>query len=256
MAHPVALRACAHSLLLLAGFVTSAVLAQASLASEIVVRSFEGPPNSPFVPFEADMRMATRMTSPVDGTIVGVQLLWGSGFGTAAPAQQTAIRISDTVPLSGGPSILLPGAVLATIDAPVLIDGGANEFRFLDPGTNLIPLSVPVSAGQHFFVDLESPEPPDAPFPGLLRGNSPGLQNFMAIPSARPGPSLDGWWDTIAVHGPPAYAMRAIIEPVPEPSSVALLGVGLAALTAVAYRRRRNAAVDEEGRAGIAMRRH
>src|SRR5689334_1931670 len=120
--------------LFLVGLISFSFGSARVVAAEVLVRN--GVPPSSFVygPEEVGERFAARLTSPIDGTIVGVRVLWGSESGSAAPSQEGAIRISTT----DGTAVPRPGTVLATINAPVLLDGILNEFRFLDPTTNSI----------------------------------------------------------------------------------------------------------------------
>ena len=92
-------------------------------ASEIIVKTDSLPGSgTPLPGLSPGTRFATLLTAPIDGTIVGVQILWGSLSGTAPPAQETAIRISSYDPLVSP----FPAATLATIDSPTLIDGAVN----------------------------------------------------------------------------------------------------------------------------------
>lgn len=175
----------------------------------------------------AGARIATLLTAPVDGTIVGVQILWGSLSGNAGPSQEAAIRISsfDLSPYT-------PVATLATINSPTLIDGAVNEYRFLDPTTNLIPLAVPISAGTSFFVDLELANAntgTDPPFI-LLDGDGDQGTNSATFNGAL-------WFPfTLAIRGGGDLGIRAIIQPVPEPSSCVLAAMGVVVLLGVRRR--------------------
>jgi hypothetical protein len=174
--------------------------------------------------------MATRLESPVDGVIVGVQVLWESPNGDAPPVQQPAIELRAL----NGANPYTPGASLATIQSPTLEDVGVNEYRFLDPGTNSVPLAVPVAAGTQFWVDLEiTPSEADGPsMPGLLldadgtQGVNSGfiLGNNIWVPF------------TIAIAGGGDLGLRAIIQPVPEPSTCALAVFSVIALLTVGRR--------------------
>jgi hypothetical protein len=213
-----------------------------AVASEIIVQNDSIPPTGVnYLANEVGERLAVRLTSPVSGHIVGVQLFWGSDDGGAAPSQEAAIRISAADgELFNSTSIGMPGTVLATIASPVLTDGGSSEFRYLDPTTNLLPLSVPISAGEDFYVDLGVaqiyPNAPDSP--GLFfDADVPAdlLRSLIHVPSA--GGSVTWVPPALFISGEMDWGIRAIIQPVPELSSYAPAAIGAIALLAV---RRKN----------------
>jgi hypothetical protein len=72
-----------------------AVLALATPArAEIIVQNDSMPPvGEPVLAVTPGFRLGAWLDSPIDGTIVGVQILWGSELGGAAPSQEAAIRI-------------------------------------------------------------------------------------------------------------------------------------------------------------------
>jgi hypothetical protein len=232
--------------LLFAGLIFLPFVSASAGASEILV-ALESLPAMPasgrIANWEPGTRFGVALTAPVDGTIVGVQIMWGSVNGDATPSQEAAIHISSVLE----PNLEVPVTTLATINSPVLIDGGANVFRYLDPGTNLTPLSVPVSAGTDFFVDLEI-----ANFiggglsdPTLLMGILPD-DNGMGPGEANTGRGFMGrnsalmagrpkWfpWFTLGYSGGGNMGIRVIIQPVPEPSTYALAAIGAVALFVV-----------------------
>ena len=212
-------------------------------ASEIVVKNDSIPPTGiNLIGTEVGERFAARLTSPIDGNLVGVQLVWGSINGSASPSQEAAIRISaaDGDFFSSDPSVREPGTVLATVVAPTLLDVGLNEFRYLDPNTNLLPLNVPVAAGEDYYVDLELANiyAESADSPGLFFDAGPllGMRSFVMAPSV----ALFGWIPTeIPIVGAENLGIRAIIQPVPEPTSLVLMllgGIGLCFATKRAQR--------------------
>jgi hypothetical protein len=225
--------------LLLVGLILFSFASAHATASEIVVKTDSIAPGVPLVVeggYPAG-RFGNVLTSPVDGTIVGVQIWWGSPQGNTPPSQQPAIRIS-TFSLNPGFS----PTTIAQINSPTLVDGELNEYRFTDPGTNLIPLSVPITAGTQFFVDLEvanytpEPEAENAPFILIDETRIPGgLFNFAAFEGS------SRWIPfTLGISGGGEMGIRAIIQPVPEPSTYALAAIGVVAL--LAFRRRKAAA--------------
>ncbi len=173
---------------------------------------------TPLPQFLQNERAAAWLTAPVTGDIVGVQILWDSLFGGNPPSQELGIDL-----FAGGvfPS---PGAPLATVVAPVLSDLTVNEFRHLDPPTNLVPLQVPVTAGQVFVVSLEflnqssgNPTASGVEFDG--DGCQVNRNSVFTIPG--------GWTDACAAGVTGDFAIRAIIRPIPEPGTMLLTGVGL-----------------------------
>ena len=204
-------------------------------AAEIVVKNDNAPPGEPVFAFDPvthsrqGVRFAERLVAPVSGTLVGVQILWGSELGGASPSQQAAIRISDWFERS-------PEAALGTIDSPILIDGEINEFRYFDPATNLVPISIPVVASQIYSVDLEflSGIEGEQNLPSILANTSPfGIRGSIYFPSSA------NWFNQIEVledwPSTGDFAIRAIIIPVPEPSSLSLTSLLAMCLAGCAF---------------------
>lgn len=224
--------------LLFVGLILFSFASVRAIAAEIIVKNDSIPGSLPLQEMPDGTRLAARLTSPVDGTIVGVQIWWGSLSGLAPPSEEVAIRISE---FDG--STYIPAATLAAINAPVLQDSGLNEFRFLDPATGLLPLSVPVSSGEDFFVDLElapnSYESGDPDRPSLLLDTvapTSGRNSGFLLRTVGSG----GFWVpqfTDAITGVGNFGIRAIIRPVPEPSTYALAAIGAVALLAIRRRK-------------------
>jgi hypothetical protein len=228
-----------------AGLILYSIVCANSSTAEVIVQNGVIPPLGVRMPaLRVGDRMAARLTAPVDGTIVGVQLFWGSESGTAAPVPATAIHISTSVPPGPHDDYPVPGAVLATIAAPTLIDGGPNEFRYLDPGTNVLPLSVAVVAGQDFFVDLENAVAfaaltPSTPSLYFSDQNPADYQrNLIHIEETNTNLYPDWFPVGIGVSRAGDWGIRAIIQPVPEPSTYALAAIGAVTLLAVRRRKR------------------
>ena len=104
--------------------------------------------------FAAGEEAAVWLTSPCDGSIVQVQILWRSALQNTPQVLQQAIFLYD------GSTFPVPGDVLinadgfdAVFEGPVLTDGFMNTFLWLDEQQK-VPLSVPVEEGDKFVVSL------------------------------------------------------------------------------------------------------
>jgi hypothetical protein len=151
-----------------------------------------------FVPGEI---AAARLTSPINGTIVAVQVLWLEGTPGHLPVIESAIYIWN------GTTFPAPGGELAFLDSPALTPGGFNEFRYLDEA-GTIPLSVPVTQGQQFYVGLQFAEATDVGNggPSVVRdvdGCQSGKDTLYAIP---------GGWLNFCLYLAGDLAIRAVID--------------------------------------------
>jgi len=149
---------------------------------------------------------AARLTSPCDGTIVAVQILWLEGTPGHPPSLQDAIYVWN------GNTFPQPGAELAFLEGPVLTPGYWNEFRYLDEAQT-IPLAVPVTNGQQFYVGLQFGEPTDVGNggPSVVRdmdGCQSGKNALYAIP---------GGWLNFCIYLAGDLAIRAVVD-CPGPS--------------------------------------
>jgi hypothetical protein len=158
-----------------APMVACAVVVMLALAipargQEITVQndSFEsGGPTYVVGNFVAGEQAGVRLTSPCDGSIVAVQIGWLSVPGDTLPSVEEAIHIYD------GSTFPAPGSELLTLAGPVLTDEALNEFRYIDD-QQMIPIDVPVSAGQQFYVTLEFANPTN------IDPNNPDDPNYTA----------------------------------------------------------------------------
>jgi hypothetical protein len=151
-----------------------------------------------FIPGE---QAGARLTSPCNGTIVAVQVAWLEGTPGHLPSLERAIHIYAG---SGFPT---PGSELAYLDAPLLTPGFINEFRYLDEA-GTIPIAVPVTAGQQFYVTLEFEEPTDVASgaPSVIRDIS-GCQAGKNVLFAIPG----GWYNfCLFIQGD--LVIRAVVD--------------------------------------------
>jgi hypothetical protein len=108
--------------------------------------------------FDPGESAAAWLTSPCDGDIVAVQILWLSLFGGEPPS------VEDSITIFAAGSFPFPGATLEVLEAPVMTDGYLNEFRYLDEQQQ-IPISIPIQQGETFLVSFKFANDPD-PFNG------------------------------------------------------------------------------------------
>lgn len=157
-------------------------------AEEIVVQNDSFVSGGPAIivgDFVAGEHAGARLTSPINGAIVAVQIGWRSQFGGAPQSLERAIHIYS------GTTFPTPGAELALLEGPVLSDGYVNEFRYLDEAQS-VPLNVPVTSGQQFYVTLEFDNPTDiANGTASVFRDTSGCQASKNVLYAVPG----GWLD-------------------------------------------------------------
>jgi hypothetical protein len=109
--------------------------------------------------FVAGERAGVRLTSPCDGEIVAVQVLWWEGV----PGNPGSLEEAITIHADQG-LFPMPGLELLLLEAPFMTPGFLNEFRYTDEN-NTVPISVPVTNGQNFFVVFEFANPTDVGLP-------------------------------------------------------------------------------------------
>lgn len=242
-----------HGLRALRSLLLAAVLGCASAAGavEIVVQNDSVPgggAGTPLATFIAGERVAVWLTAPVSGDIVAVQVDWRSLFGGAPTVTEHSVTVH------AGGVFPTPGPALATVLVPPMVDGLVNEFRFLDPPADTVPLQVPVTSGQTFVVALEFFNT-NAGGGGFLPsvvidgdGCQPGLNTVFPIPPS-------AWTDACPLGVTGDFVIRAVIDqPVSTPaltSTGALWLAGLLSLAAaLATLRRRLAPVRRLARRG------
>jgi len=154
--------------------------------------------------FIAGEHAGARLTSPCDGTIVAVQILWLEGTPGHGQSLEEAIHIYDDG------AFPTPGTELALLEGPVMTPGYWNEFRYLDEAQT-IPINVPVTIGQSFFVTLEFYNPTDVGNggPSVVR-DTDGCQ---ASSNVLYGDIGGGWnWYDFCLLITGDLAIRAIID--------------------------------------------
>jgi hypothetical protein len=155
-----------------------------------------------FIPGE---HAAARLTSPCDGTIVAVQILWLEG----SPGNPASLE--EAIHIYADGSFPNPGPELALLEGPLMTPGYLNEFRYLDEAGQ-IPINIPISQGENFIVSLEFANATD------VGGGSPsvvedtdGCQSGRNMLYGRIG-ALWRWWDFCFVGISGDVVIRAVIE--------------------------------------------
>lgn len=174
------------------------------LGAETVVKNDAITDNSEAVivgDFIVGERAGVRLTAPCNGNIVAVQILWLEGTAGHGDILENAIYIYD------GSTFPTPGTMLEFLEGPVLSPGVWNEFRYLDEA-NTIPLNVPVTSGQQFYVALEFGEATDVGNggPSVVRdtnGCQAGKNVLYAIP---------GGWMNFCLYITGDLGIRAVID--------------------------------------------
>lgn len=152
--------------------------------------------------FLAGEHVGVRLTSPSDGAIVAVQILWKGFFPGDIPRLEQAIYIYDEGVFP------TPGTQLAQIETPLMVADVWNEFRHLDPGQT-VPLSVPVNEGDSFYVTLQfanatSIGTGQASIVRDIDGCQPNRNVAFVIPG--------GWYDICLLGVTGDLVIRAVIE--------------------------------------------
>jgi hypothetical protein len=173
-------------------------------ASEVIVKNdglVDGGTANIQAGFVAGERAAVWLTSPCEGTIVGVQVFWRSLSGNAA------LSLEESITIYAAGTFPNPGATLALLEGPVMNDGVLNEFRYLDENQT-IPLSVPVSTGQVFIVSFQfanSVNQSQGPSVVTDLGCQGGKNSLFAIP-----PSV--WFNSCSLGLSGDFVIRAVVN--------------------------------------------
>lgn len=173
-------------------------------AAEVVVKNdslVDGGTVAVQAGFVANERAAAWLTSPCNGRIVAVQVFWQSASGGTPPSVEHSITIyaNGTFPN--------PGAVLATLEAPLMTDGFMNEFRYLDEA-GTVPIDIPVTAGQRFVVSFQFDNTPGLSGASVctdVNGCQAQKNGLYAIP---PG----SWFNSCSLGLSGDFVIRAVVD--------------------------------------------
>jgi hypothetical protein len=152
--------------------------------------------------FDIGDQAGARLTSPCNGRIVAVQILWLEGTPGHGPSLQNAIYAYED-----DAAFPTPGPLLAMLENPLLTPGIWNEFRYLNE-EQTIPLSIPAASGQSFYVALEFGEPTNVGQggPSVVRDTN-GCQPGKNVRFEVPGP-----WTDFCLWMGGDLAIRAVID--------------------------------------------
>lgn len=162
---------------------------------------------------------AVWLTSPCDGNIVGIQVFWQSFFGGTQQVIEDAILVYE------GGTFPNPGPLKDELLAPVMTDGGLNEFRFKDENQT-VPISIPVSAGEEFVVSFVffSNNANDVFQASIVSDDSGCQQQKNAV-------RVNGtnWTNACTLGVTGDWVIRAIVECVSDPTGAVCLPDGTCA---------------------------
>lgn len=153
--------------------------------------------------FVAGEQAGVVLQSPCDGAIVELQIGWLSDPPGAAATIERAIHVYAFNPAT----YPAPGAELLFLDSPLMTPGNLNLFRFVDEN-GTIPINIPVTTGQKFFVTLHFDNPTH-----ILQGTASvfrdtnGCQAGKNVIRAVPG----GWFDLCGVTSGD-FVIRAVVN--------------------------------------------
>ncbi|MEW6249339.1 MAG: hypothetical protein AB1716_01730 [Planctomycetota bacterium] len=191
----------------LTGFSAIVLCAAGALGAEVVVKNdslLAGGTGAIQVGFVSGESAAVWLTSPCNGHIVAIQVLWMSQTGGAPQAIEQSIEILEAGTF---PNPLNPTNPLALLEGPVLSDGYLNEYRYLDE-QQTIPIRVPVTAGQQFIISFTFENAPPPNGPSLVTdtdGCQAGKNAIYAIP---PG----AWFNACALGVSGDFVIRAAVD--------------------------------------------
>ncbi len=151
--------------------------------------------------FDASEQVAAWLTSPCDGDIVALQILWFSADAAAIPT------LEENMWVYAQGAFPDPGAVLLQLEGPVLTPGSLNEFRSIDKAGT--PFAISVSEGEVFVVSLEFGNATNilAGTPSILRDTDgcQGGRNALFAP-------FQGGWINFCTFLQGDVAIRAVVD--------------------------------------------
>lgn len=176
--------------------------------------------------FNGNEEVNVWLTSPCDGNIVGIQILWASPGRDQAQFLEQSITIFDTVDSQGNPvswpdrgTVELIHSNLSTgpaiITSPALTDGILNEFPEIVTGESL---RVPVTNGQVFIVSFNffnnictDTCSPNCLLPLACFGPTIGI-DIDGCQAGKNGVNHPGGFDPCALGLAGDFVVRAIVE--------------------------------------------
>ncbi len=143
--------------------------------------------------FAADERGASWLTSPCDGDLIAVRLLWldFAGSGSQTLGQAVTISSEGTFPA--------PGPMLAELVGPVMTEGFFNEF--------VLTPAIPIGQDETFVVDFKFLTSPPPLGPSLVTdadGCQASRNGVFAIPPS-------SWLDLCGFGVSGDLAIRAVV---------------------------------------------
>ena len=146
------------------------------------------------VGFGAGESAAAWLTSPCDGDILRVQVLWRSQSGGAPDTLADAITVFADGPFP------VPGAERVVLSGPLMVDGPLNEFT--------LPSPLPVATNEEFVVSFEFLDDPPIVGPSVVTDadgcQAPKNAIFAIPPSA--------WFDACALGVSGDFVIRAVLD--------------------------------------------
>ncbi len=174
--------------------------------------------------FIAGESVAAWLTSPCNGNIVAVQVFWRSQFGGSPQ------MLEESISIFASGAFPTPGPVMqnqpptggdAVLQGPVLSDGVANEFRFLDE-FEAIPINIPVTGGQEFVVSLKFFNNSPQPFGPSVVFDADGCQTGKNAVFSIPG----GWVNACPLGVTGDWFIRAVVDCGAQPGACCEVGGG------------------------------
>ena len=173
-------------------------LARVAAAGEVTLQNDSGAGEVVCPCFVADEQVAAWLTSPCRGTLVEVQIGWGSFLGGTPPSVEEEIRLYRTGVFPAAGDEITDGELLG----PVLVDGFVNVFP-------VAPLEIAVEPDETIVVALELANDSAPPFgPGPVHDGD-GCQrdrNAVLVLPER------AWEDACALQVSGDWVIRAVVD--------------------------------------------